>query len=82
MDNPMKAFASNVLLLVLLVLLYCSHFFFSQFFTTQMKDYSVLTIRPPTKQPRDTSTQVQFTHGPPPGSANKQLVVAGGGPGC
>jgi hypothetical protein len=33
------------------------------------------------KQPCDTSTQVQFTHGPPPGSANKQLVVAGGRPG-
>jgi hypothetical protein len=40
-----------------------------------------LTIRPPTKRPRDTLNQAQFTHGPPPGSANKQFVVAGGGPG-
>jgi hypothetical protein len=40
-----------------------------------------LTIRPPTKRPRDTSTQAQFAHGPPPGSANKRFVVAGGGPG-
>ncbi len=31
--------------------------------------YGALTIRPPTKPPRDTSTQVQFTHGPPLGSA-------------
>jgi hypothetical protein len=36
-----------------------------------------LTIRPPTKRPRDTSTQAQFAHGPPPGSANKRFVVAG-----
>jgi hypothetical protein len=28
-----------------------------------------LMIRPPTKRPRDTSTQAQFAHGPPPGSA-------------
>ncbi len=41
-----------------------------------------LTIRPPTKRPRDTSTQVQFTHGPPPGSSNKRFVVAGGSLGC
>jgi hypothetical protein len=40
-----------------------------------------LTIRPPTVRPRVTSTHAQFTHGPPPGSANKRFVVAGGGPG-
>ncbi len=38
-----------------------------------------LTIRPPTKRARDTSTQAQFTHGQPPGSANKRFAVAGGG---
>jgi hypothetical protein len=38
-----------------------------------------LTIRPPTKRPRDTSTQAQFTHGLPLGSANKGVVVAVGG---
>ncbi len=27
--------------------------------------------------PRNTSTQAQFTPGPPPGSANKRFVVAG-----
>jgi hypothetical protein len=39
-----------------------------------------LMIHPPTKQPCDTSTQAQLTHGPPPGSANKQFVVTWGGP--
>ncbi len=43
---------------------------------------SALTIRPPTFRPRDTSTQAQFTHRPPPGSANKRFMVTGGGPGC
>ncbi len=39
-----------------------------------------VTISPPTKRPCDTLTQAQFTHGPPLGSANKQFVVAWGGP--
>jgi hypothetical protein len=43
--------------------------------------FGALTIRPPTKRPRDTLTLVSFTHGPPPGSANKRFVVAGGGQG-
>jgi hypothetical protein len=36
-----------------------------------------LTIHPPTKRPRDTSTQAQLTHGLPPGCTNKQFLVAG-----
>ncbi len=39
-----------------------------------------VTISPPTKRPCDTLTQAQFTHGPPLGPANKQFVVAWGGP--
>ncbi len=38
-----------------------------------------LTFSPPAFRHSDNSTQAQFTHGPPPGSANKRFVVAGGG---
>ncbi len=37
-------------------------------------------IRPPTKWPHNTSSQAYFTHGLPPGSANKRSVAAGGTP--
>jgi hypothetical protein len=60
--------------------------FFCQDLTFHFSNYQryaqrALTICPPTKRPRDTSSQAQFTHGPPPVSANKRFVVAGGGPG-
>jgi hypothetical protein len=36
-----------------------------------------LTFSPPAFGPSNNSTQAQFTHGPPPGSANKRFVGAG-----
>ncbi len=43
--------------------------------------FGTLTFSPPAFGPSDNSTQAQFTHGLPPGSANKRFVVARGGPG-
>jgi hypothetical protein len=40
-----------------------------------------LTFSPLAFRSSDNLTQAQFPHGPPPGSANKRFVVAGGDPG-
>jgi hypothetical protein len=65
-------------------------FYFVQRYCTKVAPWYVigailwgsLTIRSPTKRPRDNLTHAQFTPGPPPASANKRFMVAGGGLGC